>query len=72
MLRRATLGPQVFRLDRAAQDVERLYATGLFDFVDLLPRASGTDAEQASRAPASQTTPPPALHARAVCRRLRG
>ena len=42
-------GPQVFRLDRAAQDVERLYATGLFDFVDLLPRASGTDTEQASR-----------------------
>ena len=39
---------QVFRLDRAAEDVDRLYATGLFEFVNVLPRASGTDTDQAS------------------------
>ena len=31
---------QVFRLDHAAADVERLYATGLFEYVDVLPRVS--------------------------------
>ena len=37
---------QIFRLDHASQDVERLYATGLFDYVDLLPRASALEGSQ--------------------------
>lgn len=37
---------QVFRLDYALEDVERLYATGLFDYVDVLPRASALEGTQ--------------------------
>ena len=42
-------GEQVFRLDHAAQDVERLYATGLFEYVDVLPRASALEGTQVRR-----------------------